>query len=54
MKRNGYDAFTLLLFIVNTVMATIDGNYIAALGWACAFLTMGRIIINNISNDEKI
>jgi len=54
MKINGFDTFTLLLFLTNTIMATIDGNYIAALGWACAFLTMGRIIINNINNDENI
>ena len=54
MKRNGFDTFTLLLFIVNTVMTIIDGNYIAALGWGCAVLTMGRIVINNITNDEKI
>jgi len=54
MKRNRFDTFTLLLFIVNVVMAIIDGNYIAALGWGCAVLTMGRIVINNITNDEDI
>lgn len=54
MKRNRFDTITLLLFLTNTVMATIDGNYIAALGWACAFLTMGRILLNNITNDENI
>ena len=54
MKRNRFDTFTLLVFILNVVMAIIDGNYIAALGWGCALLTMGRIVINNITNDEKI
>lgn len=54
MKRNGFDAVTLLLFIVNVVMAIIDGNYIAALGWGCAVLVMGRILINNITYDENI
>ena len=54
MKRNRFDTITLLLFLVNTVMTIIDGNYIAALGWACALLTMGRIVINNITNDENI
>lgn len=54
MKRNSFDTFTLLLFLVNTILTTIDGNYIAALGWGCALLTMGRIIFNNITNDENI
>ena len=54
MKKNRFDWFLMILFLINTVLATFDSNYIAALGWACALLTMGRIIINNISNDEKI
>ena len=54
MKRNRFDTITLLLFIVNVVMAIIGGNYIAALGWGCAALIMGRIIINNITTDENI
>jgi hypothetical protein len=51
MKRNRFDLITMFLFLINTIMTIIDGNYIAALGWACALLTIGRILLNNVEQE---
>jgi len=52
--RNKFDMGLMLLFLINTILTSLEGNYIAGLGWGCAFLTIVRIITNNINNDEKI
>jgi hypothetical protein len=51
MKKNRFDWFLMILFLINTVLATFDSNYIAALGWACALLIMGRILLNNVEQE---
>jgi len=52
--RNKFDMALMLLFLINTILASLEGNYIAGLGWGCALLTLIRIITNNIVNDEEI
>jgi uncharacterized membrane protein len=45
MKKNRFDWFLMILFLINTVLVTFDSNYVAALGWASAVLTLGRILL---------
>ena len=52
MKQNRFDWFLLLIFLVNLILGAIAGNYTAALGWGCAFLTLIRIISNDIQEHE--
>jgi hypothetical protein len=54
MKRNGFDWFLILLFISHTILSILTKNTEAAIGWACATMTLGRILVNNFNKDEKI
>lgn len=39
-----YEKLLLVLFGVNCVATTVTGNWIATLGWACAFMVQLRIM----------
>ena len=43
MGKN-FEKFTLILYILNVGMSIATGNWIAVMGWACAFITQLRLI----------
>jgi hypothetical protein len=54
MKKNRFDWFLMILFVSNVILSIFTENTEATMGWACATLTLGRILVNNINKDDEI
>lgn len=52
--KNKFDWFLMILFLANMVGSLLNKSYSETMAWACAAMTLGRILTQNIVNDEEI
>ena len=45
--RLRFDWFLMVLFLANMVMSIFNENYTESMAWACAALTLGRVLLSS-------